>query len=94
VCSIDLVSFSYVVERKIGSRDSSVGTATEYGLDDLTARSSSPGKGKSFLHVVQTGSEGYPASYPMGTGALSPGVKRSGREAAHSPPASAEVTKM
>jgi hypothetical protein len=30
----------------------------------------------------------------MGTGALSPGVKRQGREALHSPPASAEVKKM
>jgi hypothetical protein len=30
----------------------------------------------------------------MGAGALSPGVKRPGREADHSPPASAEVKKM
>jgi hypothetical protein len=33
----------------------------------------------------------YSASYLMGTGALSPGVKRPGLEADHSPPASAEV---
>jgi hypothetical protein len=33
-------------------------------------------------------------SYPMDTGALSPGVKRQGREADHSPPASAEVKKI
>jgi hypothetical protein len=31
------------------------------------------------------------ASYPMGTGALSLGVKRPVREADHSPPSSAEV---
>jgi hypothetical protein len=47
----------------------------------------------SFLHVVQAGSGAHPASYPMGTGALSPGVKRSGREADHSTPTSAEVKK-
>jgi hypothetical protein len=33
----------------------------------------------------------HPASYPLGTGALSPGVKRLGREADHSPPSSAEI---
>jgi hypothetical protein len=45
----------------------------------------------SLLHLVQTGSG---ASYPMGTGALSMGVKRPGREADHSPSSSAEVKKM
>jgi hypothetical protein len=34
----------------------------------------------SLLHVVQTGSGVYPTSYPMGTGALSLGVKRPGSE--------------
>jgi hypothetical protein len=34
-----------------------------------------------------------PTSYPMGSGALSPGVKRPGREADHSPPANAEDKK-
>jgi hypothetical protein len=47
----------------------------------------------SLLHVVQTGSGVHPTSYPMGTGALSPGVKRPGRESDHSP-TSAEVKKM
>jgi hypothetical protein len=32
----------------------------------------------------------HPTSYPMGTGALSQGVKRPGHEADHSPPTSAE----
>jgi hypothetical protein len=45
----------------------------------------------SLLHSVQTGSGAHPESYPMGTGALSPGVKRPGREADHSPPSSADV---
>jgi hypothetical protein len=41
------------------------------------------------LHVVQTGSGAHPASYPMGNGAVSPKIKRLGREADHSPPTSA-----
>jgi hypothetical protein len=45
----------------------------------------------SLLHVVQTGSEAHPASYPMGTGTLYPGEKRQGREAYHSPPTSVKV---
>jgi hypothetical protein len=44
--------------------------------------------------IIQTGSGVHPTSYPMGTGGSSPGVKRPGREADHSPPASAEVQKM
>jgi hypothetical protein len=52
------------------------------------------GKVFSFLHVVQTGSEVHPTSYPMVSGAVSPAVKRPGREADNSPPASAEVKKM
>jgi hypothetical protein len=39
----------------------------------------------SLLHRALTGSEAHPASYPMGTGGLSPGVKWQGREADHSP---------
>jgi hypothetical protein len=41
---------------------------------------------------VQTGSGAHPASYPMSTGGPFPGGKvRSGRNADHSPPSSAEV---
>jgi hypothetical protein len=43
----------------------------------------------SFHHRVQNGSGAYPAPYPMGTGALSLGVKRLGCEADRSPPYSA-----
>jgi hypothetical protein len=43
------------------------------------------------LHSVQTGSGANPDSYPMGAGALSPGVKWPRREADHSPPTSAAV---
>jgi hypothetical protein len=58
-------------------------------------RNSSPGRVKdySLLNVVQTGSEAQPASYPMDTGTLSPGVRRPGRETDHSPPTSAKVKK-
>jgi hypothetical protein len=44
----------------------------------------------SLHHRFQTGSGAHSASYPMGTGALSLGVKRPGSEADHSPPPSAE----
>jgi hypothetical protein len=43
------------------------------------------------LYGVQTDSGTHLASYPVGTGALPPGVKRQGREADHSPSSSAEV---
>jgi hypothetical protein len=42
-------------------------------------------------HRVQTGSGAHTAYCPMGTGVLSPGVKRPGCETGHSPPSSAEV---
>jgi hypothetical protein len=73
------------------SRDSTVGIATARPR----GRSSSPGGGQEFslLHVDQTSSGAHPASYPMGPGALSTGVKRQGREADHSPPTNAEVKK-
>jgi hypothetical protein len=45
----------------------------------------------SLLHSVQTGSGTHPASYPLGTGALSSEVKRPGREADHSSPSNPEV---
>jgi hypothetical protein len=45
-----------------------VGIATGYGLDGEV-------RDLSLLHTVQTVSGAYPASYPMGTGAVSLGVK-------------------
>jgi hypothetical protein len=41
-------------------------------------RSSSPGRVKNFLHVVQTGSGDHPASYPMAAGASFPRGKAAG----------------
>jgi hypothetical protein len=75
-----------------GSRDSAVGIATGYGLDDWEVGVRVPVG--SLLHVVQTGSGVHPTTYTMGTGGSFPGVKRPGREADHSPPTSAEVKKM
>jgi hypothetical protein len=46
------------------------------------------------LHSVQTGSVVHQNSYPVGAGGFSLGLMRPGREAGHSPPASAEVKKM
>jgi hypothetical protein len=44
-----------------------------------------------FFSSVQTGCGVHPASYTMGTGALSPRVKRPGHEADLSPTACVEV---
>jgi hypothetical protein len=75
------------------SRNSSVGIATGYGLDDQGRREFESRWGKKFslLHIVQTGSGVHPTSYKMGTGGSFPGVKRQEREADHSPPTSAKV---
>jgi hypothetical protein len=47
--------------------------------------------GFSLLQSVQTSSGAHPASYPVSTGALSPGVWRLGCEADHSHSSSADV---
>jgi hypothetical protein len=67
---------------------------SDYGLDDLAIGVRSPAGAKDFSSnlYVQTGSGAHPASCTMGTGGPFPGAKaRSGREADHSPPSSAEV---
>jgi hypothetical protein len=72
------------------SRDSSVGTAMGHGMD---ARGSIPGRGKNVFsppHCPDWLLD--PLSLLSNrTGALSPEVKRYGREANHSPPSKAEV---
>jgi hypothetical protein len=45
----------------------------------------------SLHHRVKTGSAAHPASYPLGAGSLSLGIKRPGREADHSLPSSSKV---
>jgi hypothetical protein len=69
-------------------RDSSVGIATGYGMDDrmIGVRFSAGARNFFLRHHVQTGSWAHPASYTVGTGVLSLGIKRPGREADQSPP--------
>jgi hypothetical protein len=67
---------------------------SDYGLDDraIGVRFPAGAKDSSSTLCVQTGSGTHPASCPMGTGVLSPGVKaRQGRNDDHSSPSSAEV---
>jgi hypothetical protein len=61
-------------------RDSSVGIALGYGLDDWGSRVRFPvGVGNfSLHHRVQIGSGAHPASYPMGTRDSFPGGKAAG----------------
>jgi hypothetical protein len=71
-----------------------LGRAAKIVLNKLIAVRVPIGSRFSILHVVQTGSGVHPTSYSMGTGGgggLYPGVKRTGREADHLTPASAEV---
>jgi hypothetical protein len=81
----------------VGSRGSSVGIATGYGLDDRWIDwSSSPGRGNNLIFSMSSKPVLVPTQPPnqWGSGALlSPGVKRPGSEADHSPPNSAEVNK-
>jgi hypothetical protein len=69
---------------------SSVGIATDYGLNGpVIEKKNIPVRAKFFAHV-QTGPGVHPASCRMGTGSL-PWVKRPGRGADHPHPSSAEV---
>jgi hypothetical protein len=84
-----------VVKRKIPipRRDSSVGIALGYGLDDRGSRVRFPAGAGNFSlhHRVPNGSGAHPTSYPMDIRGSFLWVKRPGREADHSPPSSAEV---
>jgi hypothetical protein len=85
-------NFTLPFARYKKSRDSSVGIALGYGLDDRGSRVRFPaGAGNFSLHRVQNGSGAHPASYQRVPGALSLRVERPGREADHSPPCSAKV---
>jgi hypothetical protein len=56
------------------NRQSAVGIATGYGLDDRGGRWSSSDRVKDFLHVVLTGSEVHTACYPVGSGGKAAGA--------------------
>jgi hypothetical protein len=75
----ELISGCFVGLHFYGSRDSAVGIATGYGLDNQGVGVRVPvGQKFSLLHAVQTGSGAHPASYPMGTGGSFSGAKTAG----------------
>jgi hypothetical protein len=62
-----------------GSRDSSVGIATGYGLDNRGVGIRVPGEQEfSLLHAVQTGTGNHPTSYPKDNGGSFPWGKAAG----------------
>jgi hypothetical protein len=74
----------------MGSRDSSVGIATGWTTEAEESEFRVPVGTRIFS---STQCPDLPSLLTTGTGALSPGVKRPGHEADHSPPTSAEVKK-
>jgi hypothetical protein len=77
----------------IKSRDSSVGIALGYGLDDRVLGFDSRRGLGIFLFATASGTALGPTQPPLQwiPGALSLGIKGPGREADHSPPSNAEV---
>jgi hypothetical protein len=83
-----LLLISELYKRTDKSRDSSVGIALGYGLDNRGSRVRFPAGAGNFSlhHRVQNDSGAHLASYPMGTRGSFPGGK-----AGHSPRSNAEV---
>jgi hypothetical protein len=85
----------YPYPNTLVSRDSVVGIATAYGLNDGRVGVRVPVGSRIFAYpIVQTGSVVHPITYTMGAGGSSTEVKRLGREVDHPPPTSAEVKKI
>jgi hypothetical protein len=79
----------------ISGRDSAVGRATGYGLDDRGVWVRVPVESRIFSSPSRPDRLWGPHNLlSYGYGALSAGVKRQGREADHSPPTSGEIKKM
>jgi hypothetical protein len=74
------IQFVFSVSYFYKSRDSSVGIALGYGLDDrgFRVRFSAGAGNFSLRHRVQNGSGAHPASYEMGTRGSFPGDKTAG----------------
>jgi hypothetical protein len=72
-------------------RNISVGIATGYMLDgpEIAVQCLAAARDFSRLHSVETGPTQTPLQWVSGS--ISPGAKRQGREADHSPPSSVEV---
>jgi hypothetical protein len=97
MCAISKIKRAHtaIYTRAVPNRDSILSMAAAYKLDDWGVGYRVPvGSWISVLQVVQTTSGVHPASYPVGTGDSSQGVKRPWSEADHSPPTSAEVKKI
>jgi hypothetical protein len=84
--------FSACLVVTLGNRDSVLGIATGYRLDDWGFGARVPVGSKVSSSIPALGSAQAPM--PWVPGAFFPGIKRSGREADHSPWATAEVKKM
>jgi hypothetical protein len=66
------------IDTTAGEPGSSDSIVSGYGLDDRAIEVRSPAEARDFFCslCVQTGSEAHPASCTMGTGVLTPGIKR------------------
>jgi hypothetical protein len=75
----NFIIFAFLITL-IESRDSSLGIALGYGLDDRGSVVRFPAGAGNFSlhHRVQNGSVAHPASYPMGTRGSFPGDKAAG----------------
>jgi hypothetical protein len=73
-------TYTHTYIRTYKSRDSSVGIALSYGLDDRDSRVRFPAGAGNFSlhHRVQNGSGAHPAFYLMGTRGSFPGGKAAG----------------
>jgi hypothetical protein len=92
VINVSCLFFWLPLSQFIGSQDSSVGIVSDYGLDDRWVEVRVPVRSRIFSFPRRPDRLWGPIQ--LVTGDLSPGVKRPGLEADHSPPASAEVKKM
>jgi hypothetical protein len=85
-------AFAVIISQR-QSRDSSVGIALGYRLDDRGSRVRFPAGLGIFLFITASRTALGPTQPPIQwiPGFLSLGVKRPGREANHTPPSSAEI---
>jgi hypothetical protein len=69
------IILKWILQRNCKSRDSSVGIAVGYGLDDRGSRVRFPAGAGNFSlhHRVQNAFGAHPVSYPMGTRDCFPG---------------------
>jgi hypothetical protein len=82
----------FIYGLSLGSRDSSVGIETDYGLDDRGVGVRVPA-GSRIFHVVRTATGVHQASFPKGTVNSLPRLKRPGLRTDHSASASDEMKK-